>query len=142
MYLAVLALCAGFYAAYDQWLAWFLLILVLALPWFSLLLSLPAMIRFRAEPSGPEKLEMGQEGQLWLLGSCPLPMPPFRGRLRLEDLLTGKQWYYQEPEDLSTAHCGGIAMAAEKYGSATIWACLPFRRKAPESGCFWCGPSR
>lgn len=114
LYLAVLALCAGFYVAYDQWLAWFLLILVLALPWFSLLLSLPAMIRFRAEPSGPEKLEMGQEGQLWLLGSCPLPMPPFRGRLRLQDLLTGKQWYYQEPEDLSTAHCGGIAMAAEK----------------------------
>ena len=37
-----------------------LLILVLELPWFSLLLSLPAMIRFRAEPSGPEKLEMVQ----------------------------------------------------------------------------------
>ena len=113
LYLAALALCAVFYIAYGEWLSWLILVTVLALPWFSLLISLPAMLRFRAEPSGPVALEMGQEGELWLLGSCPLPMPPFRGRLRLRSLLTGEIWYYQEREDLPTEHCGGIAMAAE-----------------------------
>lgn len=114
LYLAVLTLCWVFYIAYGQWLAWLILLLVLTLPWFSLALSLPAMLRFRAEPSGPLELEMGEEGELWLLGSCGLPMPPFQGRLRLKNLLTGERWYYQDPEDLPTGHCGGMAMTAER----------------------------
>lgn len=113
LYLAVLAGCWVFYIAYGQWLAWLILVGVMALPWFCLALSLPAMLRFRAEASGPAVLEMGEQAQLWLLGSCGLPMPPFRGKLRLRNLFTGESWYYHEPEDLPTDHCGGIAMAVE-----------------------------
>lgn len=113
IYLAIVGLCLIFYIAYGQWLSWLILAAVLALPWFSLLLSLPAMLRFRASPSGPHTLKPGSEGELWLMGSCPWPMPPFRGRLRLQRVITGESWYYQEKGDLLTDHCGGITVTAE-----------------------------
>ena len=114
IYLAALGLCFIFYIAYGQWLSWLILVAVLALPWFSLMLSLPAMLRFRASPSGPAVLRPGEAGELWLMGSCPWPMPPFRGRLRLQRTITGESWFYQEKEDLLTDHCGGITVTAEK----------------------------
>lgn len=113
LYLAVLTLCGIFFIAYGQWLSWLILVAVLALPWFSLLISLPAMLRFHAAPSGPAFLEMGEAGELWLMGSCAFPMPPFRGRLRLKRMLSGESWFYQEPGDLLTNHCGGITVTVE-----------------------------
>lgn len=113
LYLAVLAACAVFYGAYGQWLAWFILVLVLALPWFSLVLSLPAMLRFQVSPAGPGLLNRGEEGELWLLGTCSLPMPPFRGRIRLKWMFTGESWFYQEKEDLDASHCGAYTITAE-----------------------------
>ena len=70
MYLAALAGCGVFYIAYGEWLSWLILVLMLALPWFSLLFSLWPMLNFRLSPAGPEALEMGQPLELWLLGSC------------------------------------------------------------------------
>lgn len=113
LYLAVAALCGIFYIAYGQWLSYLILVAVLSLPWLSLILSLPAIFRFRAAPSGPGVLEMEQTEELWLMGSCPWPMPPFRGKLRLCSCITGKRWFYQEAGDLCTDHCGGIAVTAE-----------------------------
>jgi len=113
LYLAALGLSFVFYIAYGQWLSWLILLTVLALPWFSLLLSLPAILRFHAAPSGPAVLEMGSTGLLWLMGSCGYPMPPFRGRLRLQHMITGDSWFYQDAADLRTDHCGGIAVTVE-----------------------------
>jgi len=113
LYLAVLGGCLIFYIAYGQWLSWLILLTVLVLPWFSLLLSLPAMVRFRARSSGPAVLDMGQQGELWLLGTCPWPMPLFRGRLKLTRRITGESWYYQERSDLMTDHCGGLSVTLE-----------------------------
>lgn len=113
LYLAVLAVCGIFYVAYGEWLSFLILTAVLALPWFSLLLSLPAIFLFHAEPAGPSFLNMGEDGELWLLGSCALPMPPFHGKLHLTHLISGKCWYYHQPQDLPTDHCGGIRVAAE-----------------------------
>lgn len=113
LYLAILAGCGVFYAAYGEWLACFLLMLALLLPWFSLVVSIPAMIRFRCESAGPDFLEPGSRGELWLLGTCSLPMPPFRGRLRLRHCMTGETWLYQGPEDLPTDHCGGFTVTVE-----------------------------
>ena len=112
-YLAALTFCGVFYIAYGQWLAWIILITAVALPWFSLLVSLPAIFRFSACSGGPAALEMGQTGELWLLGSCPYPMPPFRGRLKLKECFTGKSRYYLTPEDLPTDHCGSVSVTAE-----------------------------
>lgn len=133
LYLAVLAICVVFYIAYGQWLSFLILVTVLVLPWFSLLLSLPAMVRFQATPSGPAILEMGGEGELWLLGSCPFPMPPFRGRLKLTQHITGKSWYYQDREDLPTRHCGGISVTAESVRICDYLGLFSFPVKSRDS---------
>lgn len=114
LYLAVLLGCGIFYIAYGQWLAWFLLVAVTVLPWFSLLLSLPAMLNFRVCAAGEAILEMGDDAELWLLGSCRWPMPPFRGRLVLHKHLTGQVSRYQEDMEPITGHCGGIRVTARK----------------------------
>lgn len=113
LYLTVLGGCFVFYIAYGQWLAWILLLTVLGLPWFSLLLSFPAIFRFRAAPSGPDSVHMGETAELWLMGSSRFPVPPFRGKLKLKNCITGKQWFYQESGDFPTDHCGGFAVTAE-----------------------------
>ena len=113
LYLTVLGACFVFYIAYGQWLSWVILLTVLGLPWFSLLLSLPAMLRFRAAPSGPATMEPGESGELWLVGNCGFPMPPFRGKLKLKNRITGTQWFYQDPRDLAMEHCCGIFVTAE-----------------------------
>ena len=113
VYLAAVFLSGIFYIANGQWLSYLILMTVLLLPWFSLLLSLPALLRFRAAPSCPGILSPGQEAELWLLGNCPFPMPPFRGRLKLTRLISGEKRFYQDRSDLSTDHCGGIQVTAE-----------------------------
>ncbi len=114
LYLTVLAGCGIFYIAYGEWLSFLILVAVLGLPWLSLLLSLPAMLRFRAAPAGPEIMEMGESPELWLLGTCPLPMPPFRGRLALHRHFSGHTLEYQETMPELAAHCGGYTITAEK----------------------------
>lgn len=113
LYLAIVVGCSIFYAAYGEWLSHLILAVVLALPWFSLLLSLPAIFCFQAVPAGPTLLEQGGSGELWLLGSCAFPMPPFRGKLRLTRPLSGETWYYQSQEDLRTDHCGAVTVTVE-----------------------------
>lgn len=134
LYLAVVALCCLFYIAYGQWLSFLILTAVLALPWFSLVLSLPAMLRFRACPSGPAVLDMGGEGELWLLGSCGLPMPLFRGQLKLQNLITGQSWYYQDKEDLRTDHCGGLRVTAEGVKICDYLGLFSFPIRCRETG--------
>ena len=114
IWLTVLAACVGFYIAYQEWLSWFILVLVLALPWFCLLLSLPAMLSFQAEPMGPERVRLGTEAQVRLMGWSDLPVPPFRGRLRLERITTGETWRQKTVSALPTEHCGGLLVTPEK----------------------------
>lgn len=109
-YLAAVLGCWVFYMAYGEWFSCLALLIVLWLPWLSLVLSLPAMLRFRLEPGGPDAVTMGDDAELWLLGSCPLPMPPFRGKLTLRRCATGQTERFRRECGLSTAHCGGITV--------------------------------
>ena len=113
-YLAGLLGCWIFYLAYGEWFSWLLLWAVLGLPWLSLLLSLPALLRFRISADGPTWLLQGTTGDLWLLGSCPMPMPPFRGKLRLKHNFTGESRRYTTGAGLIASHCGCITVTVEK----------------------------
>ncbi len=113
-YLAALSCCAVFYLSYQQWMAWLLLQALLWLPVLSLAVSLPAMLTFRAESSGPEFLPAGVPGEIWLVGQAVLPVPPFRGRLRLTRIPTGESWKRKGGGELPTEHCGGIHVLPEK----------------------------
>ena len=93
------------YIAYGEWLAWMLLLVILGLPWFSLLLSLPGICSLRLSPSGPHWVPLGDRAELMLLGSCSLPMPPFRGRILLESCLTGQMQIYDPGTGFPASHC-------------------------------------
>lgn len=114
LYAASTGLCFLSYLAWGQWLSWLLLLCLLVFPWLSLGLSLPAIVRFRAEPSCPRQVLMGSWGELSLLGYCPYPVPPFRGRLRVQSLLTGQQRLYRPDAGIPTRHCGGYRVTVEK----------------------------
>ncbi len=114
VYLAALGAVTVFYSAYGEWFAWFALLATAALPWLSLLLSLPAMLQSHIAPTGAERVQMGAETQVRLLALCRLPVPPFRGRLRLKRNITGESWTHKTEMSLPTEHCGVITVTAEK----------------------------
>ena len=113
-YLVALLGCWVFYIAYGEWFSWLLLILVLGLPWFSLALSLPAIVHFSLCPTGPDSIPLGETGHLQLLASCKVPMPPFRGRIRLTDCISQETHLYDPDLGLTGTHCGGITARVEK----------------------------
>ena len=114
IYLTALAGCLVFYIAYGEWFSWLALLLMLGLPWLSLLLSLPAMLGFRAYAGGPLALPQGTEGEVWLAGSSRFPLPPFHGKLRLRCCITGEATRYLPSRGLPTEHCGGITVSVKK----------------------------
>lgn len=113
-YGVLLILIFLYYVANGEWISWILLLAALGLPWLSLLMSLPAIFTFQASPAGVEILEQGEEAEFWLLGSCRSPMPPFQGKIRITDCLSGKAWRYRPDKGFSTEHCGGFRASVER----------------------------
>ena len=114
VYLACLAGAVAFYTFYQQWLAWLALLILLFLPWFSLLVSLPAIRRFRATADHPATVPMGQQAQAALRDQCPLPPPEFRGKLRVTRVMTGEVIHCKRSAELPTDHCGKLLIEPVK----------------------------
>ena len=122
-----------YYLASGEWIAWILLLTAAGLPWLSLLLSLPAILGFQAAPAGVDVLEQGEEAEIWLLGSCASPMPPFKGHIRVQSCFTGRSWRYEPDRGLSTEHCGGYRVRVEKAKICDYLGLFAFRaRKTKE----------
>lgn len=114
IYLTVLAVSMVFYFAYQEWFSWFALLIVLWLPVFSLLVSLPSMMRFRAGILCPQRIPMGTQAEAKLAGWCTLPAPPFRGNVRLSHNFTGENSRHAAGMAVPTAHCGRVTVMPEK----------------------------
>lgn len=114
LYITALGIGLVFFTAYQEWLSWLLLLVILGLPVLSLVVSLPAMLDFRAEPVVPAAARMGIRVDTRLTGWCRLPVPPFQGRLRICRSITGQQWQIKSGAALPTDHCGGLTAAPEK----------------------------
>lgn len=127
IYLCTLAGCLVFYFCYQQWLSWVVLLAVILIPWLSLVLSLPAMLQFRAEVDGPGFVAMGDPAYAALWGLSNLPQPLFRGRLTRTDLVTGQTVRHDPRTPLPTDHCGGVRIDAKKVGICDYLGlfCLP-----------------
>ena len=114
LYLGCLAGSLIFYFFYQLWVSWIILMGVLALPWVSLALSLPAMLQFRTELEAPAVVSMGQQAHAVLWGLSKFPQPLFRGRILLKNLVTGEIRRHSPHAPLPTAHCGGWEISAKK----------------------------
>ena len=90
LYGGVLVLSVAFYfVSHESWYAWLLLILLLALPFVSLLVSLPAMLSCRLEAAMADTVEQGAKASLCVRLSAwrflPLPEVQVRMNLRTRD---------------------------------------------------------
>lgn len=132
-YLFCLLGAVGFYVAYQEWFSWIALLAMLGLPWFSLLISLPGILTFRAKADGPEAIPLGLGGKLRLMGTSMFPVPPFFGRLRLHRCLTGEQWLHKKDTQVSAVHCGGIRVVPEKVRVCDYLGLFRFRVKNVET---------
>ena len=112
-----------FHAYYFGWFSWFLLVLTLVLPWFSLLVSLPAMVRVRLHVDTSVSCLRGEPAYVTLRASNGfLPMPRCRFRLSVCTVMNGQtvslkqytpghdSWYVP----LDTSHCGILRCTAGK----------------------------
>lgn len=106
--------CLIFYTAYQEWFSWVALLAMLWLPWFSLVVSLPAMLGLRVEVQGPGFVDQGDRAEVWLRGRSNWPVPPFKGRLRLVRGPSVQQWRLKAGGPASTDHCGCLTVTPER----------------------------
>lgn len=138
-YSAALIFSCMFYLLHGEWFSYVLLLILLGLPWLSLLLSLPAIFTFRLEIDCPQRLDMRVPAQAWLVGSSRYPLPPFKGKLGLQDGFTGAASRYHSEDGLPTEHCGSIAVTAER-GAVCDYLGLfsfPARLRQPHRVLIW-----
>lgn len=123
-----------FYIAYREWLSWLILMGILGLPWLSLLVSLPLLLKFRAGVGGPETCRMGEGASVSLHAQCRGAVPPFSGRLRLTRMNTGESWQYRSCGRIPTDHCGCILAQPEKVRVSDVLGLFRFRVKNVRTG--------
>lgn len=141
LYLAALAGVLVFYTYYTGWFSWYLLVLALVLPWFSLLCSIRPMLRLRLQAELPPACGIGTAASLRLSGrDNKLLAPPFRFQVVIFDrmansvcrqkiLLSGAS---SAQVELPTNHAGSYLCSLEKgrvYDYLGLF-CFPLRLPA------------
>lgn len=131
LYLLSVAGCLAFYIIYRMWLSGLVLVFILALPCFSLLVSLPGLITAKLRLDIPLHAQLDQAIPANAILDSPLPAPHFRGWLKVKNIMTGEIWDLKPGEDLPTDHCGQLeitARACRVYDYLGLFR-FPFRRK-------------
>lgn len=118
IYLIALLWCLVFYSFYREWFSWLLLVTVALLPWFSLIISLPALLTLKAEIRFPNTVRMHVPARSSLHLSCPFPMPQVVCRIRLHNSLTGSRFVGKPGELIPSNHCGCMHIHADR-----LYAC-------------------
>lgn len=110
LYLVGLVGSLVFYWAYREWLSWVILMSVVWVPWLSLLVSLPAMLKLRLRVHCPAYVQQDEEVRASLTGQCPLPAPQTKGRLRVTVTRNGKTEKLKNYMSLPTDHCSEVTV--------------------------------
>lgn len=112
IWLLALAGCGVFFAAYQEWFSWVLLLWVAVVPIAVLGLSLPAMLSVRTAAEVPARLLRGEQApaELGIWGRKGLPIPAVKAKLRLTRQLNGEKLLLSPGDPLPTEHCGGFTV--------------------------------
>lgn len=132
IYLASVAGCLVFYYFYREWLSWLFLTVIAALPWLSLLVSLPAILSARGKLYIPAQLSPGESCRANAGLTAVMPPPPFFSKLRVTHAITGETKAIKTGHLLPTQSCGRLHVQQVK-----VWVCdylglfrFPLRKKA------------
>lgn len=115
LYGAVWACCLIFYLFYREWFSYLLLIAVTALPFFSLLLSLPAILSARLQLRIPSMIPRGAFVQMYMQLRAPFPLPRWTLQITGRHLLWGKDWVLRPGGDFPTEHCGTVTCKCSHF---------------------------
>ena len=130
----LLSLLAGlvFYWAYREWMSWIFLMVLLLLPWFSLLISLPAMLTCWAQIHCPDRVDRGAPVPLHWQCQNQYPLRGLVGKMVVQNQLTGKAYRLNSGEQLPTDHCGLLTVTLRSPRCLEYLGlfALPIRRKS------------
>jgi len=120
-----------FYWAYREWLSWLILVLLLALPWFSLLVSLPAILTSRGSIRCPRGVKVGTDAEVRWSGHSRFPLPPLEGKLMVRSSITGQTMKLRSGDLLPTSHCGQLEISLHRPRCCDYLGLigLPIRKK-------------
>ncbi len=106
VYLLALLGLLVLYLAYQQWLAWIILVGYLVLPIFSLIVSLPAILTVRLSLENRGGIPVGTPVSLRATVQSPFPVPVYRCRVQVTNVLTEESYLLEPGDPLPTDHCG------------------------------------
>lgn len=141
LYIAALLGALLFHTYYTGWFSWYLLMLAVILPWFSLLCSLRPMLRLRLQADMPSVCRLGEPASLRMGCAEKLRLsPPFRFESVIFDCMGDtacRQRIYLSGSktaqvELPTHHAGAYVCSLEKgrvYDYLGIF-CFPFNLPA------------
>ena len=118
LYFTVLTGSLVFFWAYRQWLSGLLLTLVVLLPLFSLLLSLPAILSCKIQVVCPTAVTRGSASTVSCEAKAWLPLAQVGVRFTAIGSFDGRKKRLQLGRPLPTAHCGAIRLK-----KCRAWVC-------------------
>lgn len=131
LYCTVLTGSLVFFWAYRQWLSGLLLSLVVLLPLFSLLLSLPGILSCKVQLTCPTAVTRGSSSAVTCEAKAWLPLAQIGGHFTAIGSFDGRKKRLQLGRPLPTAHCGAI-----KLKKCRVWVgdylglfCVPVGKK-------------
>ncbi len=134
MYLLCLMAGLVFFGFYRLWFSWLLLLVILGLPWFSLILSLPAMCTAKVFFRCPPQVQAQTPVRTALQVQCAFPAPQVKSRVHLHNTLSGDRYVGLPGEKVPTDRCGRLVL---HWDTIYIYDYLGlFRRKIKDGqGC-------
>ena len=121
-----------FFCAYQKWFAWLTLVAVVCLPFFSLLVSLPAMVTARLEMRLPGSVPVHTHCAPELTCRALLPAPPWKCRLLARRPVTAEVRKLRPAAALDTGNCGAWVCVAEKAKICDYLGLFSFPMRCPE----------
>lgn len=133
IYLLLLAVSAVLFVIHGAWFYWILLLVMLALPFVSLLFSLPSILSLRMDLIIPPEATVRLPVRLQLHATCGkwIPLPGCRFQMEIAEGMTGavqQEKYDTAAQDttylFTPAHCGCYEIRVQKcrvYDVLGLW---------------------
>ena len=103
-----------FYLAYQKWLAWLILLMVLLMPVVSLVLSLPGLFTLKLQILYPAYICQWEKKPLKVSKQCRFPQPLCQYKIRVHHPLSGRSYWLRDGENYPSDHCGSLVCKIEK----------------------------
>lgn len=143
-YLVSLLVILLFHCFYTGWVSWLFFLLVLLLPVFSLLVSLPAILRTKIRLEMPTRCKRGGDASLRLYSGkgCFLPTPVCLIRYRCEDMVWDQTAekklrlgaWKEHTIVLPTGHCGTYGCTVTRGRILDYMGLFAFPLPLPQAG--------